>query len=188
MNAAVEPSAAACRPTPTRRFIVLETVHLLLTRSLELIRSPENWSQDALSRGEHGRSVDALSQEARSYCALGALLRTANELTGHRAQFAIQLLSRSETSDDTALGQALQVLGPLSAGAGLEGVPVLLAGLAERATADRHPGRNSDLGYFWSKRLSDWQDKARHAEVVDAFEASIRTVELHFALRRAGLI
>ena len=47
----------------------------ILVKARDLIKDPKNWCQQALAKDVYGTSVNVLSEEAHSFCALGAICK-----------------------------------------------------------------------------------------------------------------
>lgn len=54
----------------------------LIERARELIADPEHWCRGSYARGKGGVSVSVGDSSARRYCAMGALILAAWEITG----------------------------------------------------------------------------------------------------------
>lgn len=52
----------------------------VLIRARELIVNPEHWTREAQARNRVGTPVNALSSDAYSFCAYGALVRVCGEM------------------------------------------------------------------------------------------------------------
>jgi hypothetical protein len=67
------PTTYAIRlPTYSRKFKMQHTKAIILAAAA-LIENPEAWTQNVPARNKKGASVDANSQQACSWCALGAV-------------------------------------------------------------------------------------------------------------------
>jgi hypothetical protein len=54
----------------------------IIERARELIAEPEHWCRGSYARGKGGVSVSVGDSSARRFCAMGALILAALELTG----------------------------------------------------------------------------------------------------------
>lgn len=55
------------------------SVITLLQEAREVLAKEENWTTDKYARDKEGRCVSAISSEACSFCAIGALLKVARQ-------------------------------------------------------------------------------------------------------------
>ena len=54
----------------------------IIQRAREIISEPENWCRGSFARGRGGVSVSVRDSSARRFCAMGALILAATEITG----------------------------------------------------------------------------------------------------------
>jgi hypothetical protein len=54
----------------------------IIQRGREIISAPENWCRGSFARGRGGVSVSVRDHSARRFCAMGALILAATEITG----------------------------------------------------------------------------------------------------------
>jgi hypothetical protein len=63
--------------------------HQIISRALDLIRVERNWTTVYVARAADGRPCACMDQRAVRFCAIGALARAANELTGASGEIGI---------------------------------------------------------------------------------------------------
>ena len=90
-----------------------DSMRVILTEARQLIAEPEKWTQGAFARDRDGGAVDAEAEEARSFCAYGALLKASFNLAGKPHLTASDHASRRYAID------AIDALDVLIAGAGI---------------------------------------------------------------------
>jgi hypothetical protein len=58
----------------------------IIERARQIISDPESWCRGSFARGRAGTSVSVRDPAARRYCAMGALILAAIEITGDATQ------------------------------------------------------------------------------------------------------
>ena len=58
----------------------------IIERARQIISDPDNWCRGSFARGRGGASVSVRDPAARRFCAMGALILAAIEITGDATQ------------------------------------------------------------------------------------------------------
>jgi hypothetical protein len=56
--------------------------HQIIARALDLIKEESNWTRVYVARADDGKPCACMDTSATRFCAIGALVRAANELMG----------------------------------------------------------------------------------------------------------
>jgi hypothetical protein len=81
--------------------------HDVIKGALGLIENPKTWTHHALARDRHGHATYAVNRCAMRWCARGALVKTAFDLTNRNEDAASNLASTAIQELETLCGNHL---------------------------------------------------------------------------------